>query len=222
MVPSNGGGPRLITQPDVTLTDYALAGEACVFSWLLYRGGSGQSLARWFSFFFQATALASIAGGTVHGFFLDERSLGQRLLWPVSLIAIGAAAMAAWAIGGQLRFPGAGAGWIARAAIVEFAVYALAVLLGLQMFAAAIVNYLPAALFLLFAFASGWIVKQERGSALGAAAMILTLIAAAVQWARIPLWSGHLNHNAFYHLIQAAGLAMLFAGARRLAEVHRC
>jgi hypothetical protein len=212
----------LITQPDVTLTDYALAGEAGLFSWLIYRGGAGRSLARWFSFFFQATALASLAGGTVHGFFLDERSIGQRLLWPVTLMAVGAAAMAAWAIGGQLQFSGDTARWISRAAIVEFALYAVAVMVGMQMFAAAIVNYLPAALFLLFAFVSGWILKRERRFALGAAAMILTLVAAAVQWARIPLWSGHLNHNAFYHLIQAAGLAMLFASARRLVEAQRC
>ncbi len=213
----------MITQPDVTLTDYALAGEAGLFSWLVYRGGAGgRSLARWFSFFFQATALASLAGGTVHGFFLDEQSLGQRLLWPVSLIAVGAAAMAAWAIGGQLQFPGDGARWITRAAIAEFALYTVVVMLGLQMFAAAIVNYLPAALFLLFAFVSGWMFKRERGLALGAAAMLLTLFAAGVQWARVPLWSGHLNHNAFYHLIQAAGLALLFASARRLVEAQRC
>jgi len=49
-------------------------------------------------------ALAAAAGGTVHGFFLNESSLGYRILWPFTLVVMGITALAGVHIGTALQF----------------------------------------------------------------------------------------------------------------------
>jgi len=212
-----------MTEPDVVLTDYALAVEAIIFALLTSRSSTGHRLlGRWFVLFFCATAAASLAGGTVHGFFLDESTLGARILWPATLIAVGAAALAAWAIGAKIQFLPAGARLVARAAAVEFLIYAAAVVAGIRAFSVAIINYLPAAVFLLWVFASAGVRTRDRAFMLGAGAMVLTFIAAGVQWAQVHPAPPYLTHNSFYHLLQAISLFMLFASANTVIRRSSC
>ena len=89
-----------MTEPDVTLTDYALAIECLIFAAILHRNNSRNvKLGRWFTLFFASICAASLFGGTVHGFFPEVDSLGHDILWPASLLTIGLTALAAWAIG---------------------------------------------------------------------------------------------------------------------------
>src|SRR2546421_74586 len=104
-----------MTEPDVALTDYALALECTVFAYLLQR--------KEHALFFGSAAIASLAGGTVHGFFLDDRTLGNAVLWRITLIAIGVTAASAWAIGARVLFPGPTAQRISIAAAAAFAAY---------------------------------------------------------------------------------------------------
>jgi len=67
--------------------------------------------------FFSATALASLAGGAVHGFFADSKAL-----WRFVLIALGVVSASAWAIGARLLFTDRVAGYVTTAALVELAV----------------------------------------------------------------------------------------------------
>ena len=53
-----------------------------------------------------------------------------------------------------------------------------------------------------------------RGVNAGAWGLGLTFVAAAVQQARVGLHPRYFNHNALYHLIQGAGLFLVFRGAR--------
>lgn len=72
---------RVISEPDVTLTDYGLAIECAAFAYLLSRRGCrGDPLRTSFMLFFASTALAAFTGGAVHGFFPDERTWGSRIL----------------------------------------------------------------------------------------------------------------------------------------------
>src|ERR1700734_547841 len=135
-----------MTQPAVALSDFALAIEAGIFAWLIYRnrglrrgivsgdrsrndsstGPRHETLRRWFVMFFCAAAAASLIGGAVHGFFLDPMSFAARALWPATMIAVGAAAWAAWGIGAEIALSRAGARLLAWVATVEFVVYAVA------------------------------------------------------------------------------------------------
>jgi hypothetical protein len=220
-----------MTEAAVALSDFALALEAAVFAGLINParrvGGDralpgnlhNKTLVRWFELFFYAVAAASLIGGTIHGFVPDPTTAGARTLWPATMIAVGAAAWAAWGIGFAILFPPDKARGLGYAATLEFLIYAGAVSLGMRSYAAAILNYLPAVLFLLSIFIVEYARQRNRAYLLGAAAMVVTLIAAVCQQAKLAIDAVGLSHNALYHVVQGAGLWLLFMSASRLARV---
>jgi MFS family permease len=169
-----------------------------------------ETLNRWFVLFFCAAALASIIGGLVHGYFLDPATLVARSLWPLTLIAVGAAALAAWGIGASIQFSPDRARLFRWIAIVEFLIYAAAVVLGMRFFRYAIFNYLPAALFLLAVFTIAHARNRRLSYLLGAVAMIITLAASALQQAKVGILTLGLTHNALYHVLQGVSLLLMF------------
>jgi hypothetical protein len=197
-----------MTEPDVALTDYALAIECALFAYLVRP--------REHALFFGSAAVASFAGGTVHGFFLDARTSGSAVLWRLTLIAIGVTATSAWTIGARVLFPAPTARRITVAAAAAFAAYCVLTLFITQDFRTAVVFYLPAVVFLLVALSVAYARVRERAILVAVAGLGLMLIAAAVQQARITLHPMYFNHNALYHLIQAVALWLLFLGLRRL------
>lgn len=209
----------MITEPDVTFTDYGLAIECALLTVLLFRQGDSQddskpSFRRWFLLFFGSLGLAALTGGTVHGFFLDEDSLGYTILWPATLIALGITAWASWAIGAELRFSPPAARRVALCAGLTFFGYVILILFFSQTFMVAVVYYLPAVLFLLVVFALEYRRSKARPVGIGLAGLALTLAAAGVQRGGIGLHPRYFNHNALYHLIQAVALFMIFRSAR--------
>ena len=79
-----------MTEPDVTLTDYALMLLCVAFVRNLTSGSFKTTVVQklWLVFF-GSVAIAAATGGTVHGFFLEESSVGFQVLWPVTLLTIG-------------------------------------------------------------------------------------------------------------------------------------
>jgi hypothetical protein len=201
-------------EPDVTITDYLLALEAFAFALLIARAATGTALQRWFVIFFAATAAASLVGGTVHGFFNDSV-----VLWRLVLISLGVVAAAAWAIGARLLFADRLAQFVVTAAWVEFAAYTLMVVLVTDKFLFAIVNYLPATVFLIVAFFARYQSNAVTPLAQGLAGLLLTLVAAGVQQARLAVHPTYFNHNALYHLLQAIALFLIFRGAIFLTQL---
>ena len=137
-----------MTQVDVTLTDYCLTLECMSFGSILALGRRHAFLQVSWSIFFFSVALAALAGGTVHGFFLDESSVGYRVLWPSTLIAIGVTALAGIQIASELTFPTSLVARITILSYVLFVGYCLVVLLVRRDFLVAVVGYLPSLLFL--------------------------------------------------------------------------
>jgi uncharacterized membrane protein len=200
-----------LTEPDVTLTDYVLALECSVICWLLWRRAAKESpLKIWAIVFFAATGAAALSGGTVHGFFLDESQFGHRVLWPLTLLLLGVAALSAWIIGAHLLLHGRGVRAISIAASIVFVGYGVVVVFVSQNFAVAIANYLPACLFLLATLVVVSRRRPARPLVFGIAALVLTLVSGALQRARIGLHPDYFNHNALYHLLQAIALWLLF------------
>jgi hypothetical protein len=192
-----------MTEPGTTLTDYALAVECVALAVLLARRPCADPVLRcWWLGFFASAGVAPLLGGTVHGFFHGEDSW----LWPATLLAIGATACTAWAIGARLLFAPHAARAVAGLALLGLAVYALVVLAGEERFGFAIAGYAPAALFLLVAFAR----RRVHAGTLG---LVLTAVAAAVQQLGFGLHPQWFDHNAVYHLVQGVALVAIFAGA---------
>ena len=186
------------------------------FAVLIARAPSGTSIQRWFVVFFAATAAASLLGGTVHGYFNDSKGL-----WQLVLVALGVVSAAAWAVAADLLFTDRIARFVTLAAWIEFVAYTAIILLVTDNFAVAIANYLPSTLFLI----AGFVVAYRNGGgaplALGLSGLILTLVAAGVQQARISLHPAYFNHNALYHLLQGIALFLIFCAGSFLAAASR-
>ena len=205
----------MITEPDVTLTDYSLAIECALFTYLLHRQDSMQrQLKTWFMLFFMSIGVGALTGGTVHGFFLNEATAGYAVLWPATLLAIGVTALAMWIIGATIHFSTTTARWIAIVAAVGFIGYCVVVLFVTQAFFVVMVNYLPAVSFLLLVFLGLYLKTRARLVLFGVAGLALILVASWVQYSGIALHPIYFNHNAFYHLLQAVALFLVFWSAR--------
>jgi hypothetical protein len=204
-----------MTEPDVALTDYAVALECACFAYSLWRSRKAPGpLSFWFITAFLATAVAGLAGGTVHGFFNPPGSVGHGILWPLGLVMIGVAALAFANIAAALRFTGTAVLAISRAAFFLFLFYCVVIVFFNDQFKVAIVAYLPAVLFLGWVFLERYRQTRRPAFAWGLAGIGITLLAAVVQQARIALHPRYFNHNALYHTLQAAGLFMIFLTAR--------
>lgn len=200
-----------VLEPAVTLSDYVLAaGCASAAWWCGKRSTRGRG---WWTGFFAMLGVAGAAGGTSHGYFPTDGEPIHDALWLATLLALGGTAWCMWGIAGAVaggrarRVPW----WLAPLHLF----YAIAVIAIAQSapppFRWAIACYLPATLALLAVFA--WRARSERASAWAAAGVVLTLAAAAVQVLEIAVHPRWFDHNALYHTVQVAGLALLLPAA---------
>jgi hypothetical protein len=101
---------------------------------------------------------------------------------------------------------------------VVFTAYVAVVLLVSQSFIVAVIHYLPAAASLLAAFTFLYLRRDADFVLTGIAGLALSFAAAWIQQSRISLHPVYFNHNAFYHLIQAFALFLIFLTARSLLD----
>ena len=207
-----------MTEPDVALTDYAIAVLCGVLAALVLRWPDVPAAERrWWMVLFASIGVGALAGGTVHGFFLDETSAGHRILWPATLLALGVTATAMWFVGSYAGLRARSGRVVRQAAIAAFVAYAVVVLFFDQRFVVAIGAYLPATVFLLVILLVLYARRRSRPLLLAITGLLLTFVAAAVQQLRIGVHPAYFNHNALYHVIQAVALVMIYAGARYVA-----
>ncbi len=208
-----------MTEPDVTLTDYALAVECVTLALLTLRWPtSDAALRRAWTVLFGSIAVSSMAGGTVHGFFKDEATSGYLVLWTGTLLVLGVTATAVWFVASYTSVPSQVGGWMRRAALAVLAVYVAVVLFLVKKFYMAILVYLPATLFLLGALIVRRVRLSDRRATLAIIGLTLTLLGAVVQQAGIAVHPVYFNHNALYHLIQFVALILLYIGGKRLSS----
>ena len=203
---------------DVVLTDYGLAMLCFVAAYLILGNRSGnRTLVLWFSILFSSVGLAAFLGGTVHG-FVHENTLVHKILWRGTIISIGVSALSAWAIGANIIFSPVIRKVVLGLAWINFTMYFAYVALFNQSFGVAVVNYLPAALFLLIVFANAYKRSLHRLALYAFIGLISTFIAAGIQQLEISLHTKYFNHNALYHVVQAGGLYLIFLGSKYLVK----
>jgi hypothetical protein len=213
------GYPLDMTQVDVSLTDYGLAAECLCFAYLIARFRTRtSSLPVVFIVFFFSIAIAAAAGGTVHGFFLDESSLGYRILWPFTLIVMGITALSGVHIGTALHFSRSTAASINRVALAIFVTYFAIVLFIRRDFLIAILDYLPALVFVGGAFLLSHRRQKKPAFLIGFLGVCTMLFAAAAQQAKVGIDPRYFDHNALYHVLQAIALFMVFLAARETSK----
>jgi hypothetical protein len=200
-----------MTQLDVSLTDYGLAAECAWFSYLMARLRTvhASSLPLLFTAFFFSIAIAAAAGGTVHGFFLDESSGGHRILWPFTLIVVGITALLGVQNGAALQLSGSAATHIDRGALAIFMAYCVLVLFVRRDFRVAILSYVPALVFLGVTFLLAYRRRNQPKLLIGFIGICTMLFAAVAQQAKIGINPVYFDHNALYHVLQGVALFMV-------------
>jgi hypothetical protein len=203
-----------MTEPDVTLTDFGLAAECAICAVLLgFTPARAMRLRKAGLCFFVFHGLAAAAGGVVHGFCRDTRSLECRILWQLALLSIGLAACSAWIVASGILASGHVGHWLALAGIPQLAVFTATVLLFTREFWVAFTIYLPAALLLLAAFCRAcW--QGHRFVLVGVSGVVLSFVSSFIQFMRIGVHPVYFNHNALAHVVQAVALALMFLGIR--------
>jgi len=205
-----------LAEPVVALTDLLLAVECGIFAHLLRRRGR-QPLGDCFLGIFACIGLASLLGGIVHGFFTARDSLGHRLLWPTTLVALVAMASLLWLAGAQLLLPVARRRSITAFAVALFATATAFVVFVEASFWVVVVTYFPSVIWL----AAGYVVamrrQRDRGLLVtGVVGLGLTLVAAGIQQGGVALHPRYFDHNALYHVVQAVALWLVFVSTRGL------
>lgn len=206
----------------MTLTDYGLTLLCSWFAWNLFwqKTRTYQFRALWV-LFFGSIAVASLSGGTVHEFFLDESTFGHRILWPTTLLAMGVAAASAWVLTGCISQSMARVKRWAFFAVFTFLSYSAVVLFNSQRFTVVILNYMPAMVALLVANIREYMRTHSTPFLLVTGGILVTFVAAFIQQTGRGIHPNYFNHNATYHLVQALGLLMLFKGAKGLTRIER-
>jgi hypothetical protein len=203
-----------MTEPDVTLTNFAITVECAIFCALALRWpATNPRLRYWWVVFFASIGVGSLLGGIVHGFF-NEPSPTNATLWRATLLLLGVTTLATWTIGAYLQLLEPVATWVRSAAIALVALYTAVVLFVNSTFLVAIIAYVPATVFLLVAMILAYRRTPNRSLAYAIAGLFLTFGAAAVQQLRVSIHPVYLNHNALYHLMQGIALFLIFLGAR--------
>ena len=211
-----------LAEPDVALTDFALAIECALLAlWLPRDASAHRPLRAWFVIFFSAVGVGALLGGITHGLIADQASIAARAMWTATLLAIGVAALACWSIGAHLVFSAVAAKRIVVLAALLFALYAAAVLVR-PWFAVAVAHYAPAGAFLLAAFVLCYFRRRAAHLLSGIAGVVLSFAAAAVQQTEAGLPALNLSHNAVYHVLQGIALALIFLTARGLTRGTAC
>lgn len=191
-------------EPAVVLTDLVLA----IIGAVLYRRLTGLG-----AVIMGGLASAAFWGAIFHAFFPDRTAtpLGFIVWLPVAFsilaVAVALLTLALSILAPRLPVP------LRRTIVTGYAVgFAGVVLFIDESFSTIVALYGPTLVLALGAAGVEAIRTRSRGWALVALGLTLSAAAALLQQARVALHPVYFDHNAVYHLVQAAALVLLYLG----------
>ena len=200
------------------VTDYLLGtlAEVCAVLLLKQNVALRQRSIRLWALALIATAIASYAGGTYHGFQQAFSPPAARLLWKATTISMGAASFLLLAAAFTAAFSGQDRRWLIAAAALKLAIY-VAWMAGHDEFQYVIYDYGSTLAILML------LVLAERTHGISghrayiASGIAVSIAAAGVQQSGVRLHQ-HFNHNDLMHVIQMCGVWLLYEGGSRLRD----
>jgi hypothetical protein len=206
-----------LAEPDVSLSDFALTVESLVLAVLTVTLPVNDPVTqKLFLIFFAALGLATLFGGMTHGFFPDPASRIHDIIWRVSLLALGAGALALWGICIAVATTGWARMIIAAGAIALYLFYIVTILFIRHDYRIAILHYAPALGALALSCLWRWLERPSWLLLAGVAGTAWSVVAGVLQQRRVALHPRYFTHNALYHLNQAIALFAIFLGSRGL------
>ncbi len=200
------------------VTDYALALLCGFFAWRLWRVGKGTAQASVYSWAagFACFGLASLAGGTVHGFSTMFSEAVLQELWKLTAYAIGLASF--------FLLTGTFSACI-MPSVRRFALlipYAQLIIYVLWMatrddFRYVIYDYAFTNLSILALQLYVGMTHRTMSAPWLVGAVLVSFLGAAAQVSGVSLHQ-HFNHNDLYHVIQMGGMYLFYRGALVLKD----
>jgi hypothetical protein len=207
-----------VSEPMTLVTDYLLGtlAEICAVKLLKQNGALQQQSIRLWAVALIATATASYAGGTYHGFQLVLGAPVAAVLWTVTTMSMGAASFLLLSAGFSSAFSGQNRRWLIAAAALKLAIY-VGWLLEHDEFRFVIYDY-GTTLAILMLLVIGDRTRGVSGHrAYIASGILVSIAAAAVQMSHIRLHP-RFNHNDLMHVVQMGGVWLLYQGGVRLRD----
>jgi hypothetical protein len=200
------------------VTDYLLGtlAEVCAVLLLKRNRTLRQQSVRFWALALISTATASYLGGTYHGF---QQALGApiaALLWKATTISMGGAGFFLLAAAITAVFSVEDRGWLIGAAALKLAIY-VAWMLSHDEFRFVIYDYGSTLAILLMLVITGRTTGLAGHRAYIAAGILVSIAAAGVQQSGIRLHQ-HFNHNDLMHVVQMAGVWLLYTGGAQLRD----
>ena len=199
----------MFAEPMTMLTDYLLAVLAVWLGARLWRHSAEIRARTLLAASFCSIGFAALVGGTLHGFRPVLGDQAYALLWKFSVLAIGVTAFLFLASSAYASLRAGPRRGLLTMAIILLVVY-VAWMVQHDEFIWVIVNYVPQVIVVL----GLQVVQVYRGVA-GAGwlvgGLLVTLAAAMIQVSGFAPHR-HFNHNDLYHVVQMAGIVLLFRG----------
>ena len=208
-----------IHDPDVVLTDLALAALGAWFAWRLARTTGKGTIARSGVVIMGALASAALWGAVFHAFFPAGTSTRPGYVaWMPVVLSIAVIGMALLALALRVAAPRLPA-WARRTVAAVYGVAFAATALFVDDSYRTIVRfYAPVVVLFLMVAARQALKSRSAGWTLIAVSFAISLLAAALQQARVSLHPEHFDHNAVYHVLQGVALVLLYRGFLRAPD----
>jgi hypothetical protein len=206
------------SEPTTMATDYVLVLLCGFFAWRLWRVGKGAAQASVCSWAagFACFGLASLAGGTVHGFSTILSEAVLQALWRFTAYSIGLASfllltgtLNACIVPSVRRFA-------MLIPYVQLIVYGLWVATH-DDFRYLIYDYAFTNIGILALQFHAGITRRARSAPWLAGGVLVSFLAVAAQVSGVSLHQ-HFNHNDLYHVIQMGGMYLFYRGAHTLTD----
>lgn len=195
-----------IAEINVAITDYTLALQAFII--IIYINKQPSKHLIWLSLFI-SILVASLLGGTVHGFFRNELSYYHQTLWKLTLLSVSCMTFCMWHVNNIFIENSAIKKTISIFTIFQFIINNMVIIFFSSDFSLVALNYLPAITALFIVFIKEYISQKNRIFIAGITSIFLTFIGFFVQFKKISL-SYYFNHNTIYHIIQLVAIYLLF------------
>lgn len=201
-----------IPDADVVLTDLGLAVLGAWLAWRLSRAAGKDALTRSGVLIMGALSSAAFWGAVFHAFFPAGTSTrpGFWAWMPVALsIAVIGTGLLVLAL--RVAAPGVSASARRGIGVAYCAAFALTVLLVDSSYRTIVCFYAPVVVLFLVVATRQALRIRDAGWTLMAVSFAISLLAAAVQQARISIHE-NFDHNALYHVLQGIALVLLYRG----------
>jgi hypothetical protein len=175
-----------------------------------------QTSIRLWAFALMAAAMGSYVGGTYHGFQHALDPMVASALWKATTISMGVASFFLLVSAIVAAFTGDDRRWLIAGAVLKLVIY-VGWMLGHDEFRFVIYDYGSTLAILLLLVVVGRTRGVEGHRAYIGTGILVSIGAAVVQQSGFRLHQ-HFNHNDLMHVIQIAGVWLLYQGGARLRD----